>query len=100
MSDPGTQLKRRLQVFSVLLHLILETPLSLAPMSMSVMPQVNELTLIEVGPEMQFVGEIRMATKPSDSVPSVLSLPLWEEGDLPCLFCSVIPLPPKRSVFN
>ena len=63
MSDPGTQLKKRLTVFPMLLHVILETPLSLS------------LKLTEVGSKMHFVGEIGMETKPSNAVPSTLSLP-------------------------
>ena len=63
MSDPGTQLKKRLTVFPMLLHLILGTPLSLS------------LKLTEVGSKMQFVVEIGMETKPSNAVPSTLSLP-------------------------
>ena len=63
MSDPGTQLKKRLTVFPMLLHLILETPLS------------PSLKLTEVGSKMQFVGGIGMETKLSNAVPSTLSLP-------------------------
>lgn len=64
MSDPGRQWKKDYKCFYVLLNLILETPLPIAPMSMSMMSQVRELRLTAVGPRMHSLSRNGLETEP------------------------------------
>ena len=94
--------RKYFKCFYVFLNLISETPLSIAPMSMSVMTQVKELRLTEVGPSMHSVSRSGLETKPliwahcSLTAPQLTALQLLlgqKRETCPCILLNAPPSP-------